>query len=78
VNKDTGQFVKIGNIFSDGKTENTSGLTKTTGSVDDTHIIVSLAALQVGFSAGPTTYAYPFFIIFESQSQFTSAVTSPV
>ena len=56
MDKETAKFIKKGNIFEDGMTENTSALVTKTGPKEHTYSIFSLDALQTELSGGPETY----------------------
>ena len=62
MDKKTAKFMKKGNIFEDGLTENTSTLVTKTGAKENTHSIFSIDALQTELSGGPDVYGSLFFL----------------
>ena len=63
MDKETAKFLKKGNIFEDGATENASELVKKTGPKENNYSIFSLDALQSELSGGPDLYGVPLFSV---------------
>lgn len=56
MDKNTGAFTRVGNIFHDGKTQNTSELRTATGGIDDKNIFSSTEAYEVSQDAKAKVY----------------------